>query len=201
MIPCCRSRLEVDAPKFVSPLTPEITGLQQGDAVHMECRVTPITDPKLNINWYFNDKPLLTGSRFKTVHDFGYVSLDILSVIPEDSGTYTCHAVNEKGEDVTKCKFTVGARPGLIFQRQAPKQNVSDLQRHIKQYTNVKVELTENDYYQDGVEQKPRFVTQLQNITINEGEFARFECQCAPINDPKLKIEWFHNGKPVTMGN
>lgn len=179
----------------------ELAGVQEGDDVHLECRVTPVTDPKLQILWYFNDKPLLTGSRFKMVHDFGYVSLDILHTIAEDSGVYTCRAVNDKGEASSSCNFTVTARPSIVFQRQAPATTISDLERHIRQYTDATVMLKEEHHYQDGKQQKPQFVTQLQNIAINEGEFARFECQLAPVNDPNLKVEWYMNGKPVTLGH
>lgn len=45
------------------------------------------------------------------MHDFGYVALNMKYVNPEDSGTYTCRAINELGEAVTsstlfvQCKF------------------------------------------------------------------------------------------------
>lgn len=45
------------------------------------------------------------------MHDFGYVALNMKYVNPEDSGTYTCRAVNDLGEAVTsatlyvQCKF------------------------------------------------------------------------------------------------
>lgn len=47
-----------------------------------------------------------------TMHDFGYVALNMKYVNPEDSGTYTCRAVNDLGEAVTsstlfvQCKFS-----------------------------------------------------------------------------------------------
>lgn len=66
-----RSRREVEPPQFVMPLLPEIPSVQEGDTVHMECRVTPITDPKLQVSWYFNGQPLVNASRFKTLHEFG----------------------------------------------------------------------------------------------------------------------------------
>ncbi len=45
--------------------------------------------------------------------NFDYVSLDILTVYPEDSGVYSCRAVSEFGETVTsahvqcECKLNV----------------------------------------------------------------------------------------------
>lgn len=46
------------------------------------------------------------------MHDFGYVALNMKYVNPEDSGTYTCRAINELGQAVTsaslivQCKYT-----------------------------------------------------------------------------------------------
>jgi len=62
----------------------------------MECHFGPLTDPTIEILWSFNGKPLLAGSRFVMTNDFGYVAMDILQAIPEDSGLYTCQAVNIK---------------------------------------------------------------------------------------------------------
>lgn len=50
---------------------------------------------------------MFTGHRFRTIHDFGYVALDILYSYGEDTGTYMCKAVNEMGEAVTTCTVKV----------------------------------------------------------------------------------------------
>lgn len=41
------------------------------------------------------------------MHDFGYVALNLKYVYPEDSGTYTCRAVNELGQAVTSATLDV----------------------------------------------------------------------------------------------
>lgn len=46
------------------------------------------------------------GHRFRTFHDFGFVSLDILDVYAEDSGTYTCVAKNALGQADSSISFT-----------------------------------------------------------------------------------------------
>lgn len=46
------------------------------------------------------------GHRFRTYHDFGFVSLDILDVYAEDTGTYICVAKNAMGEAKTAVSFT-----------------------------------------------------------------------------------------------
>lgn len=41
------------------------------------------------------------------MHDFGYVALNLKYVYPEDSGTYTCRAINDLGEAVTSATLNV----------------------------------------------------------------------------------------------
>lgn len=50
--------------------------------------------------------------------------------------------------------------------------------------------------------QKPKFTSQIQSIVgIKDGGSAHFECTLIPVNDPELKVEWFHNGKPLLHKN
>lgn len=58
-----------------------------------------------NINiFYFL---LISANRLTTMHDFGYVALNMKYVNPEDSGTYTCRATNELGQAVTSSSLIV----------------------------------------------------------------------------------------------
>lgn len=41
---------------------------------------------------------MISGHRFRTYFDFGYVALDILYVFAEDTGTFTVVARNSLGE-------------------------------------------------------------------------------------------------------
>jgi titin len=41
------------------------------------------------------------------MHDFGYVALNMKYANPEDSGTYTCRAINELGQAVTSASLIV----------------------------------------------------------------------------------------------
>ena len=49
-----------------------------------------------------------SGSRATLTHKFGYVSLSLLTVIQQDTGVYTCRAVNQAGYDETTCRVSVG---------------------------------------------------------------------------------------------
>jgi len=60
----------------------------------MEATLIPVNDPELEVEWLHNGKPLMPSSRIKTVHDFGYVCLDITGVTEFDKGQYQCRAKN-----------------------------------------------------------------------------------------------------------
>ncbi len=93
------------APKFVQPLEP--CARYEGQPGHFECRVTPISDPKLTIQWFKDGKPLPFANRFSQTVDFGFVSLDIAYAYPEDQGVYTCVAKNQLGQDQTAAELRV----------------------------------------------------------------------------------------------
>lgn len=76
-------------PVFLTPLA-SLENLKEGDHAHLECRVEPINDANLRIEWYRNGKQINAGHRYRTTHDFGYVALDILYVYGEDTGTCKC---------------------------------------------------------------------------------------------------------------
>lgn len=48
------------------------------------------------------------------MHDFGYVALNMKHVYPEDSGTYTCRAVNDLGQAVTSATLLVQCKPSYL---------------------------------------------------------------------------------------
>jgi hypothetical protein len=89
------------APRFVAKPR-SIDGLVEGQNAHFEAKLEPIADPNLRVEWFVNGQPVTIGHRFRPIHDFGYVALDIVGVISEDSGTYTCRATNNAGSCETQ---------------------------------------------------------------------------------------------------
>ncbi len=83
-------------PRFVtSPRS--LDRLVEGQNGHFEAKLEPIADPNLHVEWFKDGRPITVGHRFRPIHDFGYVALDIVGLISEDSGTYTCRATNNAG--------------------------------------------------------------------------------------------------------
>lgn len=52
-----------------------------------------------------------------------------------------------------------------------------------------------------GPTQAPRFTSTAHDVDVKEGGMAHFELRFEPANDNTVKIEWFHNGKPVDVGS
>lgn len=85
--------------------------LQENALAHWECRLTPIGDPSMRVEWFFNGKSLVTGSRVKTISDFGFVILEVAGVYPRDNGVYSCKATNKNGEATVSTRLTVKGKP------------------------------------------------------------------------------------------
>ena len=68
---------DIGPPKFVSAFNQSYE-TSEGQSTHLEARLTPVEDPNLKVEWFKDGKPLPTGHRFRTFHDFGIVILDIL---------------------------------------------------------------------------------------------------------------------------
>ncbi|XP_023947919.2 titin [Bicyclus anynana] len=168
----------------------------EGTNVHLECRLQPVGDPTMKVDWFCNGRPIKTGHRFRPAYEFDYVALDLLSVYPEDSGVYTCQATNQLGEAVTSCALRVVAKKDLIFDSQHPGglekiQYLEDASRYKK-----------SDVIDESVHIKPRFITKPKSIdNVKEGQHVHFECKLEPVTDSNLKVEWFKNGQPVTIGH
>eukprot|EP00095_Tigriopus_kingsejongensis_P003093 maker-scaffold1025_size69488-snap-gene-0.9 protein:Tk03093 transcript:maker-scaffold1025_size69488-snap-gene-0.9-mRNA-1 annotation:"hypothetical protein DAPPUDRAFT_305290" len=188
------SDIEITAPAFKSKMN-SVDGTLEQSFVHLECRLEPLNDPNLRVEWFVNGKEIRAGHRFRTTHDFGFVALDILYAYAEDSGTYTCRAVNKLGEAVNQCEVNVVAKKSLLLDSQHPegweKMKYLEQRGHSR-----KLEVEEMPVG------PPHFVTELVGIsTLREGNTAHFEAQIEPIHDPSLRVDFFHNGKPLQQGS
>lgn len=112
-----------EPPKFITQIT-DITKLVEGQSAHFEARLTPVNDPDLVVEWFYNGKKLPHGHRYRTFHDFGIVILDILYCYEENSGTYECRAVNKYGQDSTKASMKCVSKANLILDSQLPRVSI-----------------------------------------------------------------------------
>lgn len=93
------------APKFLGDL--QDLNINEHEDIHLDLRITPVHDPTMEIEWFVNGRYLTTGSRVKTLYEFGFVAMDIKGAIAEDSGTYSVRAKNALGEAIRQCEIRV----------------------------------------------------------------------------------------------
>lgn len=181
-------------PRFITK-PKSLENMHEGQHAHFECKLEPVTDSNLKVEWFKNGRPVTVGHRFRPIHDFGYVALDIIDLIAEDSGTYTCRATNFLGKDETTCTLQCRGTAHIL----TGTQNEVGLEQI--QYLEDRSRFQRSEYVEEVTKQAPTFTTSLKNIDIKEGQRAHFECRLIPVSDPTMKVEWFHNNVPVKSGS
>lgn len=183
-------------PHFIRPLT-DLGELEEGKNAHFEAQLTPVSDPTMRVEWYKDGRAITASSRITAIFNFGYVSLNILHLRAEDSGSYTVRAVNRIGEAISTSvikiigKETVTEDLGISEQRRHIQQ-CQQLEAY-QQYQNMKYVEDQPD-----VTTRPEFKSPIKDqINIREGGFAHFEARLEPVGDSTLRVEWYKDGKIV----
>ncbi|CAH1789055.1 unnamed protein product, partial [Owenia fusiformis] len=93
-------------PEFSEKLE-DIKDVEQGKAAEFRVKVKAFPDAE--VSWCKDDVLLKEddSGHFTFSHEEDVHSLKIQDVTPEDSGTYTCKAKNDLGEDSTSASLTV----------------------------------------------------------------------------------------------
>lgn len=186
--------VEAKSPMFVTKI--KDVNVNEGAPAHFDCRVEPIGDGSMQIQWFHNGQPLQIGSRIHTISDFGFVVLDIDWTFKRDSGTYTCQATNKYGTSEITATLNCSSKKDINLDSQLPSGMSLD---KLKDLEKGKTELR-------GIEDEaeitaPKFITQIQSRAVGEGEPVHFNCRVEPKHDPKLNITWYHNEKEVASGH
>jgi hypothetical protein len=183
------------SPKFVSALK-GTNVILEGQKAHFECRIEPQNDPKLQIQWFHNGQILTASSRIQTFHDFGYVAIDINDVKKEDSGTYTLVATNVLGTERAEVNLKVEAHAQIDYTSLHAK-TIEETRRF-----ETKQEVRHQEFMEIQSHGPPVFKTTLVDPEpVSEGKNIHLEARLEPIGDPSMKVEWFFNGRPLTIGS
>uniref|UniRef100_H2YHI4 Myosin light chain kinase, smooth muscle n=1 Tax=Ciona savignyi TaxID=51511 RepID=H2YHI4_CIOSA len=108
-------------PRFTKEIPPEFTAplsdvkSKDGDDVCLRCMVTGIPEP--TVQWMFNNEILEPEEGLEITFHEGVAALMLEQATDDDTGTYTCVAVNCEGECTTSCRVVV---TGLFVRRVAP---------------------------------------------------------------------------------
>jgi titin len=70
----------------------------------------------------------------------------------------------------------------------------------VKRFAFLKIKIIKISFF--NLQVAPKLVSQLKGTNvILEGQHAHFECRLEPQNDPSLKVEWLHNGRPLSASS
>ncbi|KAK6051040.1 immunoglobulin I-set domain protein, partial [Cooperia oncophora] len=176
----------MDLPNFHSDLRSH--ELFEGQPIHLEAKLTPLNDPNLVVVWYLNGRELMKNDRCRQTLNHGFATLDILNSTKDDSGVFTCRAINKLGESENQATVIVHPRVDLHKYEHNRDLDVDDV-REI-QYSHAKQDLV------------PKFLTQLQPFHCDQ-ELGRsfFEARISPVNDPSLRVSWLKDGHALPNAN
>jgi hypothetical protein len=144
--------------------------------------------------WLKDGQPLGNSNRHRFTNDFGLVALDISYVLANDAGQYTVVAQNEAGQAQVDGQLSVETVASIIgdTQHEASWQRI----QQIEAPKEVPEEAPDAQF------DPPRFVQQLNSVPeLVEGQPAHFEASVTPVADPRLRVQWFHNGRPLAASN
>ncbi len=171
------------SPSFLK--TPKDAHLLEGDNVSFEVKVDGTPTP--TVKWYNEEGDQIPKTGRQHCLPDGTLAID--KVIIDDEGLYKCVASNEAGD--------VSCQVELFVDEEKP----SDVIEEIPVSQNVNLE---SDVPLEGIlgvptEEKPlvppEIAKSLQDVTVTEGETARFEVEVT--GNPTPDVEWFGNGAKI----
>merc|ERR1712012_394242 len=175
-------------PCFVTK--PEAVSTTEGGSARLCCRVTGY--PKPRVMWLINGHTVINGSRHKLIYD-GMWHLDIPKCQDRDGGKIEVIARNQCGEAYATTTLKVSRR----------RDDYRSVLKH-----NVKRDFLNSDEYREPdwlvkmkelkkklaeTEQAPKFIREIKEVRLKEGQRARFEAGFAGY--PKPEVTWYFQGE------
>merc|ERR1711902_348633 len=157
-------------PCFVTK--PEPVTTQEGSSARFCCRVTGY--PKPRVMWLINGHTVINGSRHKLIYD-GMWHLDIPKCQDRDGGKIEVIARNQCGEAYASTTLKVSRRndeyrePDWLVKMKELKKKLAE------------------------TEQAPKFIREIKEVRLKEGQRARFEAGYAGY--PKPEVTWYFKGE------
>ena len=120
--------------------------------MHLECRLEPLNDPTMKVEWFLNGRPITIGSRIRTYYEFGFVALDVLDLTTADSGEYTVRATNQLGSAHTSAMVQVVSHSDIDTETQhdGAMEQIQYLEDSARQTRREEVETSVNQVRRTG---------------------------------------------------
>lgn len=182
---------ELRKPTFLGTMNDLI--LPEDSNCHFHARLEPSNDSRIRIEWYLNNRPLVTSSKISSIFSQGYVALNIYCIKKSDEGLYTCVATNVETGQQARTSATLQVIPHktapIIYDNSSKLYEIE--RQTVEQCNRIKQDLIELNK----PEEKPIFITQLRDqLNKPEGSTALFEAHLEPQSDPSMKVKWFKDG-------
>jgi len=128
------------------------------------------------------------------ISDFGWVILNINDTEQRDTGEWTCVATNDEGEARVSTKLSITGKDSLLLDP-INEQSLAKIQ----ELEEPRPAAEEEEPQQYGT---PQITLQLAAPAgAEEGDSAHLEAHYTPVNDPKLRVEWYRDGHPIFHSN
>ncbi|EJD74527.1 CAMK/MLCK protein kinase [Loa loa] len=148
--------------------------INSGSEVVLECKV--IGKPKPKITWYKDGMKLLLDNRMSQhLENDGSIRLNIINISANDSGVYSCEAVNAFGKDLSKCTVEIidtDVSTKKPTRKEEKGRSLAAVNENLK---------------------APVIIRPLEDVTIYEGNHKILEVEVEAY--PQPMIEWFLNSK------
>ena len=187
----CIAELLVDEittkPEFLKELKP--VEVVEGSDVEFEVQVQG--NPEPDVSWLRNNVLIEPGDRYEETRVEDVHRLIIHETIPEDSGEVKCQAKNDVGSVQSVAQLVVkpdeGKPSGVI-------EEVS-VSHTVEVQSEVPLEGVLGVPKQEKSLLPPEIVKSPQDLTVTEGDTARFEVEV--FGHPAPDVEWFSNGAKI----
>ena len=157
----------------------------------------------LPLDWQLNGKSLPSGSKFIPSMDFGFVRLEIKDVLSNNTGILKVIATNDRGSSSSSGSLKLSLKSG-----DGPNTNSLHPSGHTGITAIEKLEKSVSLKLQDSPEITtnnsiaPHFTTDLPaEHHIGADNIIQLDCKVEPKEDSNLRIDWYHNGIPITAGS
>lgn len=186
-------------PQFSKQPVISSSDVMEGQPVQIEAQLVPTSDATLHVEWYRDDQPVGTGSRFNAVVDRGLVVLEIGYCLAEDSGHYVCVASNALGEERS---HPVELR--CIAEERVVTKSILD-QASINHLRQLEEFGEEHSHHAEEVKQgiPPAFTSGIEpaSVQVNEDAPVTFSIPVDCGNGDRVTVEWRRDNEVVKTGS
>ena len=170
------------------------------EEAHFDCRLIPIGDPTMKVQWLLDGKPMENANRIQTMFEFGYTSLDILNCYPRDTGVISCRAINAHGGAETSATLIVKEDRSTAFQpvQGRAMELIAQKEKSLRPTSEsppYAVSPVKGLRDADDTLVPPQIPQPPEDCQTSEGQTMRFHCRAT--GNPAPKVEWYLNGQQI----